>query len=237
MANLPSKSQLSPKEIGFLVQAAIETAMENNWQEAAKINLKILLCQKDDVEALNRLARAYVCLGENQKAEKAYKKVLELDPYNIIAKKNLEKITKFTYNHIKGNGASSTNKIHPYNNLSRIFLYEPGKTKLINLLNLAPPQVLASLNCGDRVTIKAKKHSISITTEEGIYLGALPDDLAHRLIALIDGDNKYEAYIKCATTKMLTIFIREVARSPKFANQPSFQSSLKHYLEEENQYF
>lgn len=214
-----------------LAQAAITAALTSNWKEAVSINEKILLKTKDDVEALNRLARAYSCMGEIQKAQKTYKKVLEIDPYNIIALKNMDKISKTNGALQNTNGHLITNS-NSQTNLSSVFLYEPGKTKIVSLLNLAPASQLATLNCGDKLEINPKNHSISVSTQSGVYLGAFPDDLAHRLISLIGGGNQYEAYIKCVTPKILTIFIREVVRSPKFINQPSFQTQNSNFFDE-----
>ncbi|MDP2632683.1 MAG: hypothetical protein Q8P25_03095 [Candidatus Curtissbacteria bacterium] len=213
-----------------LAQAAITAALCSDWQEAVKINEKILRSTKDNVEALNRLARACLCLGELTKATKTYKKVLEVDPYNIIALKNIAKLAK-TDGHSTSNGLSKPVGTTPYVNLSQVFLYEPGKTKIVNLLNLAPPSVLASLNCGDQVQINPKNHSITVSGDNGTYLGAFPDDLAHRVLSLISGGNEYEAYVKSAGLKSLTIFIKETQRSEKFANQPSFQTQNSNYVD------
>ncbi len=221
-------------DLNTLSQFAIEAALTSNWGEAAKINNKILVLYKDNLEALNRLAFAQTCMGNILKAKKTYKKVLELDQYNIIAKKNLEKIQKLenNSNDKTHENPASGKEIHTQN-LSSVFLYEPGKTKIINLLNLAPPAILASLNCGDKLEVNPKKHSICITLSDGSYLGALPNDLSHRLLAYIDGGNKYEVYVKFATTKSLTVFIREIERSPKFINQPSFQENRKYEHEKD----
>lgn len=220
---------------------AIEAASASDWSEAAKINQKIVTVATEDVEALNRLARAQVCCGLVKKAVKTYKKTLEIDPYNIIAKKNFEKISKLEKSNVNGHSNGKTNgnlttevnTINQNQKLSDIFLFEPGKTKIISLLNLAAPYVLASLNCADKVAFNLKKHGICITTIDDIYVGALPDDFAHKLLSFIEGGNKYEAYVKYSTTKNLTIFIREVYRSAKFVNQPSF-STLAQMREDKN---
>ncbi len=227
-----------------LAQFAIQAALESDWQEAGKINLKILKTSVDNIEALNRLARAQCCTNQIDKAKKTYEKALSIDPYNIIARKNLDKISKLpntgtkTNGHTNGNGHSAyaNGNGNTLANLSTVFLYEPGKTKVINLLNLASPSVLAGLNCGEKVLLHTKKHSIGITSQDGVYLGALPDDLSHRLIAYVSGGNKYEAYVKFATTKSLSIFIREVERSEKFTNQPSFQDNRQFIEEKEVAY-
>lgn len=230
-----------------LAQAAILAALASRWQEAVKLNKKIINLEKDNIEALNRLARAHYFLGEVTRAQKYYRKALELDPYNIIAIKNLEKLAKSTRG---ANGsprspreageagnwhapvASGKLRAGSALNLSQIFLYEPGKTRLVYLLNLAPPSTLVSLSCGEQVYLNPKNHAITILNSAGVYLGAFPDDLAHRLISLIAQGYKYETYIKCTTTKMLAIFVKEVERSSKFAAQPSFQT--KHSLFDED---
>lgn len=219
-----------------LTTDAIDAASCLNWKKAAQLNEKILALSKSDVEAINRLARAQVCLGRRLQAEKLYKKALEIDPFNIIAKKNLEKIVKSDRS--SAPSAGSTLNGHNQNlNLGSLFLFEPGKTKLVNLLNLAPPSILATLNCGDEVKIYPKNHAVTICDLHNVYLGALPDDLAHRLITLIAGGNKFDAYVKNATPKILSIFIREIFRSPRFASQPSFQHKLTYMDESEAAYY
>ena len=192
-----SNGQTTPEG---LAHAAIVAALTSNWAEAIKLNEKILKEDKNNTEALNRLARAQACTGEHQKAHKTYKKVLDVDPYNIIALKNIEKLEKAGGNNIQITIGNTQTNGHTVN-LSRVFLDEPGKTKLVHLLNLAPPSILASLNCGDQLVINPKNHAITVATQSGTYLGAFPDDLAHRLLAFITGGNKYDAYVKNSTIK------------------------------------
>lgn len=216
-----------------LAGAAITAALTANWQEAVKLNVKILTQDRTNVEALNRLARAYGCLGQIKKAQNIYKKVIEQDPYNIIALKNMEKLAKTAANgHTSPNSSIQARPTGSGLNLSQVFLDEPGKTKLVNLLNLAPPSILASLNCGDKLVINPKNHAISVAAGDGTYLGAFPDDLAHRLLAFIAGGNAYEAFVKSASTKNLIIFVRETIRSAKFGNQPSFATRVSLFDED-----
>lgn len=228
---------MAPANVDSLAREAIDAASSLDWKKAVELNKHILTLTKDDVEAINRLARAQVCLGKRKDAEKLYKQALLIDPYNIIAKKNLEKISKSNgAGSVKPPDSASAGHLQTLN-LGSLFLFEPGKTKLVNLLNLAPPAVIANLNCGDEVLISAKSHSISITNLDKIYLGALPDDLAHRLITFIAGGNKYDAFVKNATPKVLSIFIREIFRSARFASQPSFQHKLSIMDEPEAAYY
>ncbi len=205
--------------VEILSRLATQAALASEWEVAIKINEKILGIQSDHIESLNRLARAQLCMGEIEKAKKTYKKVLSVDAYNVIATKNYEKLEK-------SDGSQGT--IKPKNIVSdfaNLFISEPGKTKVINLLNLAQPSVLANISYGEKLLINAKSHSITISTTEGVHLGALPDDLAHRIISFLNGGNKYEVYVKSISPKMLTVFIKETERSEKFTNQPSFQNT------------
>ena len=219
------------QNLDILATEAITAALSSRWQEAAKINEKIVSSHKNDVEALNRLALAYNCLGHSKKAEKVYKKVLEIDPFNIIAIKNLQKLAKGSGN---GNGHTINSSSAFATNLSQVFFYEPGKTKLVSLLNLAPPQVLATINCGDEVLLNPKNHAITISNNQGIYLGAFPDDFAHRLLSLIATGYRYQTFVKSITTKQLSIFIRETQRAIKFAGQPSFMNKNNSVFDEES---
>lgn len=214
-----------------LALEAITAALNCNWHHALKVNEQLLLRDENNVEALNRTARAQACLGFIPKALKTYKKVLLLDPFNIIALKNIDKLSKSNGTFLVPPNGTNSNGQNPIN-ISKVFLDEPGRTKLVNLLNLAPPSILAGLNCGDKLEINPKNHSISVCLENGTYLGAFPDDLAHRLISFISGGNKYEAYVRSNTTKSLTIFVREVLRSEKFGNQPTFQTKASFFDDE-----
>ncbi len=95
----------------------------------------------------------------------------------------------------------------------------------MRLVKLAEPAVLSLLDNADPVRLVPKKRRISVTTEDGHYLGALPDDLSQRLIRFIQGGNRYEAFIKAVEKGELQIFIREIFRSQRFKNLPSFSAS------------
>ena len=200
-------------EENLSIKLAIQAALEGDWQKASQINSKILKDNPEDVDALNRLARAYFELCQLEKTKECYQKVLEVDPANSIATKNLKLLTK-------GNGNGRNGKSQ---NLSLdIFLSEPGRTKLVNLVNLATPTTLSILKCGEQVGIVFKKHQVIIESFDSQYLGAIPDDLSHYLISLTKAGNCYQAFIKAVKTNLLTVIVWEKERAEKFANQPSF---------------
>lgn len=193
---------------------AIEAARENDWLKAAKLNLEILSQNEKDIEALNRLAHAYSELGKISQAKKTYHYVLAIDPYNSIAQKNLKKLNTLKEHQIPSSYANTTTS-------PCIFLEEPGKTRVVTLVNPAPASLLSTLSPGEPVELIFKKHQVSITREK-TYLGALPDDLAHRLIHLYRVGNKYEANVLSVEGNNLQIFLQETKRGKRLGNHPSF---------------
>ncbi len=202
-----------------LERAAIKAAIKSDWEEAQRLNLTILKKEPNNLSALNRLARAYAELGRIEPAQKNYRKVLSLDRDNPIALKNLERLTKV--GKIKKEVVRKKKEVSP----SEIFIEEPGKTKVVKLVKLAEPSALSALDNADPVLLVPRKRKISVTTEDGSYLGAVPDDLSQRLIRFIQGGNRYEAFVKAVAKGELQVFIREVFRSQRFKNLPSFTPS------------
>lgn len=202
----------------ILSQQAIKAALDSRWEDALILNQQIIDTDPSNVDALNRLAKANMELSNWEKAKKYYSLTLEVDPYNPIASKNLKIISSF-----KDDGKVRAPSNHNGHKLSpSLFLQEPGKTKVVNLLKIAEPQTLSHLFCGMPVDMILKNRKIVVVDEEGGYLGVLPDDVSHYLVRLLRGGNKYAAFIKSIKVNGLAILIRETLRSKKFKNQPSF---------------
>lgn len=199
-----------------LYQQAIDAALNSRWEEALSINKKIIKLDPENVDALNRQARAYMELGKPNLAKKYYSQALKFDPYNPIAQKNLKIMKSFKPNS-QACVWNSRGKLSP-----SLFLQEPGKTKIVNLLNVAEPQKLSQAYCGMEVEMLIKNRKILIVSVNGNYLGVLPDDINHRLLRLVKGGNKYELFIKSISINSLSVIIKETFRSKRFKNQPSF---------------
>ena len=71
---------------------AIALALQGQWREAVEVNKSLTESFPNDVDAYNRLGRAYMELGEYSQAREAYSRAIELDPYNTIARKNLHRL-------------------------------------------------------------------------------------------------------------------------------------------------
>lgn len=206
-----------------LAQRAIEEALGGNWEEALRLNKQILKENPTNKEALNRLARASFELGDIEKARTCYKRVLKLDPYNTIARKVL---TRIGGKRVKGS-KKQENKISSSPLQINLFLEESGKTKSVSLIHLGDETVINDLAAGEEVKLIPHAHRVSIQTQDGHYVGRLPDDLSRRLIELTRVGNKYRTLIKAISLDTVKVFIREIKSSPVLGNLPSFPSSEK----------
>lgn len=195
---------------------AIDAALESRWDEALKLNKRIIKLDPQNVDALNRQARCYMEMGKSNLAKKYYSEALKFDPYNPIALKNL-KIMKSFKSKEKNFVPNNNGKLSP-----SLFLQEPGKTKMVSLLKVAEPQKLSLAFCGMKVDMAIKNRKITIVDGHNNYLGVLPDDINHQMLRLIKGGNKFEIIIKSVKVNGLSIIIKEIFRSKRFKNQPSF---------------
>jgi len=201
-------------------QTAISLALAGKWEDAVNANLEVLKDSPEDVDSLNRLSRAYAELGKIEKARDAAKKALLIDPVNPIATKCIEKLKSAKKGDFKYQSVTS----------SESYLEEPGKTKIVTLMNPGTDDIIGGLDCGDSVKLLASSHRVSVVTDNGKYIGRLSDDLAARLIHLIKGGNKYQTLIKSIEPKEVTVFIREIEKGLKSPNISSFPTEKIDYV-------
>ena len=194
---------------------AIALAMEGRWREAVAANISILSNFPNDVDAHNRLGRAYIELGDYSQAREAYRQAIELDPYNVIAKKNLRRLSQLG-EPVAGLEADSRTA-EPHH-----FIEEVGKAGMVNLYRLAPPEILARMVAGDRVYLKTDGTSLVVENGRGEYLGEVEPKHAQRLIKLMEGGNRYTAAIVSSTEDTVTVIIREAYQHPSQAGRLSF---------------
>ncbi len=198
-------------------QAAINAALAQDWKEAIRINTALLKTDKNNISLLNRLGFAYLQSGQLTLAKKTFQRVIKIDEYNQIAIKNIKKLGS-----VRQKDLIKVNKTH----LAPLsFLEEPGKTKIVECVNAAPMAVLATVSPGEEVELKARNHVVEARNSANTYLAALPDDLSFRLIKFLAVGNTYQALVKSVGKNTLTLFIREMSRGKRFANQPSFSTT------------
>lgn len=211
---------------------AIQTALSGNWNQAIALNLELLDETPDDIDTLNRLAFAYTFIGKIKEARTTYQRVLTIDEQNPIATKNLKRLRGTTPGDNQTNKDSGLTASTPHATLlNNMFLEENGKTKVIELVNVAEGKTIIHLRTGEFLQLQIKRSKVFVLDSEKQYIGVIPDDIGRRLIKFMVGGNVYEAYVKSIEEHRLTIFIKETKRSKKFKNQPSFISKTKMQLE------
>jgi tetratricopeptide (TPR) repeat protein len=194
---------------------AIALAMEGKWQESIESNLNIISHFPNDVDAHNRLGKGYMEMGQYAKAKEAYEKALQLDQYNTIAKKNLQRIARL------GSHAaapkSNTDKAEP-----TLFIEEIGKAGVVNLYQITTAEKLAMLMSGDKVLLKPQETSLAVQNVRGEYLGLVPSKIGLRLMKLMKGGNIYTAAVIAPNDNSISIIIRETYQDPNQMDQVSF---------------
>jgi len=196
---------------------AIALAMEGRWREAVEANKSLIESFPNDVDSYNRLGRAHLELGEYSLAREAYQKTIDIDPYNIIAQKNLNRLSLLRESEVDSGG--EFDKVEPQR-----FIEEVGKAGVVNLHRLAQPDVLARTVAGGKVNLRVLDQRLVVEDSRKEYLGQVEPRHGQRLIKLIEGGNKYEAAIISSSAEAVSVIIREVYQHRSQAGQPSFPS-------------
>jgi tetratricopeptide (TPR) repeat protein len=204
---------------------AISLAMQGRWREAVAANQEIITSFPHDVDAYNRLGRAYIELGEFERAKEAYQRAIEFDPYNVIAQKNLRRLPYLG----EAGSVAGSDRAEPQH-----FIEETGKAGVVSLYRLAQPEVLARMAAGNKVYMKVDGSVLTVANARGEYLGQVEPRHAQRLIKLMEGGNQYSTAIVSAAEDRVLVIIREEYQDPSQAGLLSFPpkggESLRPYL-------
>ena len=193
---------------------AIGLAMQGRWQEVVVVNQSLVENFPSDVSAYNRLGRAYMKIGEFSPAWEAYNRAIELDPYNTIARKNLDRLSRLKESMVSSQGGSQVEPLH--------FIEETGKAGVVNLCHLGPLEIVAKMVAGDRVYLRVEVPNLIVENGRGECLGQVEPKHARRLIKLVAGGNEYTAAVISSTEDTASIIIREVYQHPSQAGRLSF---------------
>lgn len=205
-----------------LEKQAIEAAISADWAQAIKFNSEIIKIDKKDADAYLRLGFAYMQDGQMEDAKKYYKKALALQPGNLTAQDNLEKLKILESKKVhKSQGV----KLNPY-----LFLDIPGKTKTVTLVNNGQKAVLARLAIGQKIALLVKKRRVEVRTTDDEYIGCLPDDISKRLTIFIKAGSSFEAYVKETSLKHVVLFLKEEKKGKRVAKYISFPVNIQSNL-------
>ena len=201
------------------IQQAQQLAASGEWQAALDLNNEFLNENENDVAALNRIGKALSELGRYGEAHASYGKSLELDPANQIARRNLQRLEPLKDQ--EGGDAQAAERRRTQARRS-MFIEEIGKTRVVELVELADNTVLAKMTSGDQVDLRVEGRKIVLYSEDGLRLGRLDARLAQRLLPLIEGGNRYSAAVTAVEAGMLRVIVRETYQHPSLAGRLSF---------------
>ena len=68
-----------------------------------------------------------------------------------------------------------------------MFIEEQGKTKIVELVNVAQPSVINTLRTGQSLTLSAKRLKIFVLSEDKQYIGALADNIGKKTYYIHQG--------------------------------------------------
>jgi len=212
-----SSSQNRGRARRQLVEQARSFATEGKWRQALEVNQQLIERSPKDVDAYNRLGKAFFELRRFRSAYEAYQTSYTIDPANVIAQRNISRIEplKDTEEEI-----GDVPELGPLR--QNVFIEEVGKTYVDDLVSVATGPVLTELSSGDRLQIVVEGNAVSITDQQGIFIGQLEPLLANRMIELFGMGNQYEAYVTSSTGMSVRIIIREVLKDPSMLNRLSF---------------
>ncbi|MFN8533103.1 MAG: tetratricopeptide repeat protein [Dehalococcoidia bacterium] len=195
-------------------EQAIQLAMQNKWEEAIAINQQILDVFAADVDAFNRLGKAFMEIGRIGEARTAYGKAVEVDPNNAIARRNLTRLQAMKDDAV---GAAVQPQVD-----ANLFIEETGKTGVTTLVNTAPREQLAKLTAGEPVQLQVDGKNLRVLSARTEFLGEVEPRLALRLIGLTRGGNQYAAAVTSLTDRSIEIIIRETLQHPTQVGKVSF---------------
>lgn len=199
-------------------QQAQQLAMNGEWEAAIELNREILEATPNDVQALNRLGKAYSELGRYSESYASYHQSITIDPANQIARRNLQRLEPLK-------NLEADDKVAERRHTQArqtMFIEEIGKTRVTEVLGLADNTTLARMASGDQVELRIEGKQVIVYSEDGLRLGNLEPRLAQRLMGLIDGGNRYSAAVTVVEPGLLRVIIRETYQHPSQAGRLSF---------------
>jgi Tetratricopeptide repeat len=224
-----------PKTRRQLIEQARAAALAGNWEEAVEVNRHLLERTPRDAEAQNRLGRALLELKDPAGALEAYTAALKIDPANIIARRNLQRLDLLRHQSASKKKSKKDDDSLHFIPRTSVFIEEVGKTWVDELVNPLSMQELADVSSGEQLELSVKGKKLFVSRSGGKKLGEVEAKTAERLIELMSKGNRYEVYALGLSTTSIRIILREVYRDSSKTNIVSFPrqvSQTRAYLRE-----
>lgn len=215
-----------PRTRRQLVDDARRAALDGNWTEAITINDELIDRFAPDAETYNRRGRALCQHGRYSEAFESYQEALRLDPANMIARRNLQRLETLR-SRATPSGKVDDELLVVSIPRPHVFIEEVGKTWSGELVNPTDMETLAEISSGEQLNLKVENDRLFAETLDGTRLGEFETETARRVIALMNGGNRYEVYALGVSTRSLRVIMREVYRDPEQASRVSFPGKIK----------
>lgn len=202
-----------------LVEQAVELANGEQWEEAIAVNRRLVQVGQD-ADALNRIGKALLELGRFEEAQAAYNETLRVYPTNVIARKNLNRLSQLA--NLKVN---NRHIMRPHAD-PQLFVVETGRTALTSLTNIGTRDTVLRLVPGEALKLEYDEKDVRLLDSEGRLVGQLEPQLAQRLITVIQGGNQYQVAVANLDGNQIKVLIREVFQSANHRNTVSFPGKL-----------
>ncbi|MCA1670181.1 MAG: tetratricopeptide repeat protein [Thermomicrobia bacterium] len=223
MVDTPSRAQGKRR----LVERALELAGEGRWEESEQVNRDILARFPRDFEAMNRLGKAFAEQHRYSDARDIYQKVLEIEPTNPIARKNVARMELLSTQPVETNGTVGLAREARPQARQAMFIEEPGQSRMLIVESAVAQTTLSKLISGDHLELRQQGESVGVYNWEGEFIGFLPARVGHRLSAMMENGNQYQAAVAAVLDGALRIVVRETFHSPENRGRLSFPTSGK----------
>jgi hypothetical protein len=200
-----------------LAEMARNLALDGRWKEAIEANLTLLEKSPKDVDTYNRLGKAYFELRRYRSAYDAYQEAFQIDPANIISRRNLERLEPLRDQEAEDDDGGSRPPAR-----FNIFIEEAGKTFVDEVIEPAPSAILMTLSSGEQLDIQIEGDEVKLLDDTGQYIGMLEPRVSRRLIKLIELGNEYSVYVTANAGDSVRVIVREMGRSEEMGNRLSF---------------
>jgi tetratricopeptide (TPR) repeat protein len=211
------------KTLKRLAEQARVKAVAGDWDTAVTINQEILKHAQQDSAAANRLGKALDQLGRIEEAIEAYRSASEMDPGNMIAQRNLERLELLRDREPPPATTNGNKKAIR----ASVFIEETGKTYVTELVRPTTGDALARLSPASEVELKYESDGIAVYDHFDNRLGMLEPLVSRTLKKLVDAGNEYEAFVVALSGRTVRIIVREVYRDPHVAAHLALPAQAK----------
>ena len=208
-----SEERVKPRSL--FVDEAIALALESRWAEALAVNQALVERHGADEDTLNRIGKALTELGQREEALASYSSSLQLNPLNLIAQKNVRKLTAMLESKSTAAGSAAAIDVE-------LFTEEPGKSA-----HHRAQRTLAS-----RRPSRSLRETSSSSTARGRRCGPRPHAGSRsarstpRSLAgwcpLMETGNRYSAAVARLEDERVEIILRETYQAAENARKSSF---------------